>query len=132
MKTLINLSRSMLCLLLLIALVGCATTSSNEPKGGATTDKESNSGVKGKIPPDSKFAKISKGMSQKQVQDLIGPPTDSATGVTWKAYIPFYFGSDRVQTVDLYKGEGQVIYVGVSSSLVDQIIYDPNETGYNK
>jgi hypothetical protein len=137
LKSLINLYRFQLIVLFLIAVVGCATTPSNEPKGGATTSMESSSGVAAQIPPDSKFAKISKGMSMKQVEDLIGPPTDSSHYATGKAFIPFYFGNDMIRRIQLYKGEGQIIYVGGSgvsggAPLVDEIIYNPNETGYNK
>jgi len=51
--------------------------------------------ITGKPFPGSKFTKLKIGMSRAEVVDLIGPPTDEGAYVTGKAFIPFYYGSDR-------------------------------------
>lgn len=122
-------------MLLLSSLVACAGNSNNKAKVEPVAEERPS--VQAAINPKSKFAKISKGMSMKQVEDLIGPPTDSSDYTTGKAFIPFYFGNDTMRKIQLYKGEGQIVYVGGSgvsggSALVDEILYDPKETGYNK
>ena len=38
--------------------------------------------------------------------DLIGPPTDTSSHITGKAFIPWYFGEDRAETEAYYKGSG--------------------------
>lgn len=52
----------------------------------------------------SKFTKLKIGMAQKQVTDLIGEPTDQGAYITGKAFIPFYFGSDKSRWEMVYKG----------------------------
>ena len=51
--------------------------------------------ITGKPAPNSTFTKLQIGMPIKQVTDIVGPPTDSGAYVSGKAWIPFYFGSDR-------------------------------------
>lgn len=83
------------------------------------------------VPADSPLAKIKVGMGMKQVTDLIGEPTDTKSGITGKAFIPFYFGEDRAQTVAYYKGLGRVVYsIANGTPQVSRVEYDPNESGY--
>ena len=84
---------------------------------------------------NSKFARLQIGMSAKQVTDLAGPPTDQGAYVTGKAFIPFYFGSDRHRFEMTYKGQGRLIFAGggmgdFSSGNLIWIIHTPNESGY--
>jgi len=84
---------------------------------------------------NSKFARLQSGMSAKQVTDLAGPPTDQGAYVTGKAFIPFYFGSDRHRYEMTYKGQGRLIFAGggmgdYSGGNLIWIIHNPNESGY--
>ena len=60
----------------------------------------------------SKFEKLQIGMSMKQVQDIVGEPTDQGGYITGKAWIPFYFGSDTTRFEWTYKGKGRLIFAG--------------------
>ena len=51
--------------------------------------------ITGKPAANSKLSKLQIGMSMRQSIDLAGSPTDQGAYVTGKAWIPFYFGSDR-------------------------------------
>lgn len=81
-----------------------------------------------------KFTKLKIGMPLKQVTDLIGEPTDQGAYVTGKAFIPFYFGSDRARWETTYKGQGRLIFSNQSGFGTGQyltwVIYNPNEPGY--
>lgn len=84
---------------------------------------------------NSKFARLQIGMSARQVTDLAGQPTDQGAYVTGKAFIPFYFGSDRHRFEMTYKGQGRLIFAGggmgdFSSGNLIWIIHNPNESGY--
>jgi hypothetical protein len=83
---------------------------------------------------NSRFAKLKIGMSQKQVADLIGEPTDQGAYVTGKAFIPFYFGSDRSRWEMIYKGQGRLIFSNQSGFgsgfYLTWIIHNSNEPGY--
>jgi hypothetical protein len=59
-----------------------------------------------KTAPGEKFAKLKIGMTLKQVESLIGPPTRQWQRPTGKSQIPFYFGPDRWVIQYSYKGEG--------------------------
>ena len=85
--------------------------------------------------PNSKFPQLQIGMSLRQVQDIVGPPTDQGAYITGKAFIPFYFGSDRHRYELIYKGQGRLIFAGGSfgdftgGNLI-WIINSAAETGY--
>ncbi|WP_203204412.1 hypothetical protein [Variovorax sp. UC122_21] len=84
---------------------------------------------------NSKFTRLQIGMSAKQVTDLAGQPTDQGAYVTGKAFIPFYFGSDRHRFEMTYKGQGRLIFAGggmgdYSSGNLIWIIHNANESGY--
>jgi hypothetical protein len=64
--------------------------------------------------PGSAFSQLQIGMGMKQVLDILGPPTDQGAYITGKAFIPFYFGSDRNRTELLYRGQGRLIFAGGS------------------
>jgi len=70
--------------------------------------------VTGVSVPNSAFSRLQIGMGMKQVLDILGPPTDQGAYITGKAFIPFYFGSDRNRTEFLYHGQGRLIFAGGS------------------
>jgi len=91
--------------------------------------------ITGKSGKNSKFTRLQIGMSMQQVVDLVGQPTDRGAYVTGKAWIPFYFGSDRHRFEFVYKNQGRLIFAGGSlgdftgGNLI-WIIHNPNEPGY--
>ena len=91
--------------------------------------------ITGKPVPNSKFAPLKIGMGMKQVTDLAGPPTDQGAYITGKAFIPFYFGSDRNRYELVYKGQGRLIFAGgglgnIGGGTLIWIIHSANESGY--
>lgn len=91
--------------------------------------------ITGKPAPGSKFTKLQIGMSMRQVTDLVGRPTDEGAYMTGKAWIPFYWGSDRHRYEMVFKNQGRLIFAG--GSLGDYtggnliwIIHNPTEGGY--
>ncbi|KIQ34180.1 hypothetical protein RT97_08540 [Variovorax paradoxus] len=117
---------------------GNVTDSSKVEAGSGRTVKGLN-GYEGEITGNparnSKFTRLQIGMSAKQVTDIAGAPTDQGAYVTGKAFIPFYFGSDRHRFEMTYKGQGRLIFAGggmgeyTSGNLI-WIIHNPNESGY--
>jgi hypothetical protein len=84
--------------------------------------------------PTSKFTSLQIGMSQRQVEDLIGTPSDIKTYVTGKAWIPFYFGKDSYRLETFYKNEGRLTFegggvTGTSGRLI-RVTVDTTEDGY--
>ena len=90
--------------------------------------------ITGKPASGSKFTQLKIGMPMKQVMDLVGQPTDQGAYVTGKAFIPFFFGSDRYRYELVYKGQGRLVFAGssgfdTSASLI-WIIHSAAEQGY--
>ena len=88
--------------------------------------------IRGTPAPDSLFLKLEIGMSQAEVESLIGRGSDRRAYITGKQFIPFYFGSDKYRYEIFYKGMGAVVYStrwGRHGKLVG-INHDANETGY--
>jgi hypothetical protein len=130
-------------------LTGCQTAQKSGSTASATPsvtaespkDTETVKGINGwegeitgKPAPGSKFKKLQIGMSIKQVTDLIGQPTDQGSYITGKAWIPFYFGSDRYRHEMVYKGQGRLIFAGGSvgdytSGHLISIIHNAKEGG---
>jgi hypothetical protein len=55
--------------------------------------------------------------------------------ITGKAFIPFYFGSDRTRSEFIYKGEGRLIFAGgsfgdLSGGNLIWVIHSAAESGY--
>ena len=90
--------------------------------------------ITGKPAPDSKFTQLKIGMPMTQVIVLLGQPTATGSHMTGKAWIPFYFGSDRHRVEFVYKGQGRLLFAGgtfgdfTSGNLI-WIIYAKNEPG---
>lgn len=91
--------------------------------------------ITGKPGPGSKFTRLQIGMSMRQSVDIAGQPTDQGAYITGKAWIPFYFGSDRHRYEMVFKGQGRLIFAGGSlgdftgGNLI-WIIHNPSEGGY--
>jgi hypothetical protein len=90
--------------------------------------------ITGKPVAGSKFARLQIGMTLAQARDLAGQPTDQGAHVTGKAFIPFFYGSDRYRYEMVYKGHGRLIFAGSagydSNAHLIWIIHSANETGY--
>lgn len=81
----------------------------------------------------SPFAKLEIGMSQNQVNDLIGAGKECGTYQTGKAWIPFrYSSNDIVRNECNYTGAGRLVFTQSSNggSYLLQIVNDANEDGY--
>jgi hypothetical protein len=81
------------------------------------------------------FSKIEVGMSQQQVNELLGPPTAQTQHMTGKQFHPFNFGAKDLQRMMyLYKGVGRIefslksAYEGVFRVIA--VTPNPAETGY--
>jgi hypothetical protein len=85
--------------------------------------------VYGNIPPGSKWAKLRIGMEQPEVERLLGVSHQVHAYPTAKAWIPFYYGTDRYRYEVSYPGQGSVSYTGGSwgggQGVVMMINYDP-------
>ena len=66
--------------------------------------------ITGKPGPGSKFTKLQIGTGVKQASDIAGQPTDQGGYATGKAWIPWYFGSDKYRFEQVYKGQGRLIF----------------------
>ena len=122
--------------LTLLLVAGCASNKQNVSQTTAqasSSAKTADSGIFGDIPTDSAFAKIQLGMTQGQVHEILGQPTDSKSYQTGKAWIPFYFGPDVMRTDEFYKGIGIVTYAGAGIGgvhwKVHKAVYNPAEDG---
>ncbi len=90
--------------------------------------------ITGKPAPGSKFTQLKIGMSRAQAQSIVGNPTDQGAYITGKAWIPWYFGSDRYRHEFAYKGMGRLIFAGsggfdTNAHLV-WIIHNKNDSGF--
>ena len=91
--------------------------------------------ITGKPAADSKFTQLKIGMAIRQVMDIAGVPSDQGAHMTGKAWIPFYFGSDRHRYEMVYKGVGRLIFAGgsmgdYSGGNLIWIIHNKNEPQY--
>ena len=91
--------------------------------------------ITGKPAAGSKFTRLTIGMGMRQATDIVGQPTDQGAYVTGKAWIPFYFGSDRYRHEMVFKGQGRLIFAGgsagdFSSGNLIWIIHNAAEAGY--
>src|SRR6266853_4213516 len=109
------------------------TSASGAPTAKSADAKEGE--IIGTPAKNSKFTQLELGMGRRQVMDLIGPPTDQGAYVTGKAFIPFYFGSDRYRHELAYKGQGRLVFAGGSRGNLGvgrliRITHNENESGY--
>jgi hypothetical protein len=106
-------------------LIACAAQRAAEP------DRPTRAAVA--PPASSPLAKVEVGMTPREVENVLGPPTDENQYLTGKAFIPFYFGQDRWRRAYFYRGLGRVVFAGGGgfsmNAHVDRVEYDPNEPG---
>lgn len=124
---------------LLLLGAGCASSpksSSQASAQPAAASQTIESRIEGNIPADSAFAKIQLGMTQGQVHEILGQPSDTKSYQTGKAWIPFYFGPDVMRTDEFYKGVGVITYTGAGIGGVHwkvyRAVYNPAEDGIAK
>jgi hypothetical protein len=90
--------------------------------------------ITGKAAPGSKFSQLQIGMSRAEVYSLVGNPSDQGAYITGKAWIPFYFGSDRYRYEAAYKGMGRLIFAGSagfdSNTHLIWIIHNKTDSGF--
>lgn len=89
--------------------------------------------ITGKPAPGSKFTQLKIGMGYREVVDIMGPPSDQGAYITGKAWIPFYFGSDKYRFELLYKNVGRLIFAGAAgggSGNLIWVIHNANEVAY--
>ncbi|MBS1144581.1 MAG: hypothetical protein H6R14_1987 [Proteobacteria bacterium] len=70
--------------------------------------------IYGNIPPGSRWAQLRIGMEQPEVERLIGVSHQVHAYPTAKAWVPFYYGTDRHRYEVSYPGYGSVSYTGGS------------------
>lgn len=127
----------------LILAAGCASSPKPANQGAAPastpaaqSSQAADSVIEGNFPADSAFAKIQIGMTQGQVHEILGQPTDTKSYQTGKAWIPFYFGPDTMRTDEFYKGVGSITYTGAGIGGVHwkvyRAVYNPAEDGFAK
>jgi hypothetical protein len=87
--------------------------------------------VYGNIPAKSKWARLRIGMEQPEVEKLLGVSHNVHAYPTAKAWIPFYYGTDRYRYEVRYPGQGSVSYTGGSwgagRGVLMMINYDPKQ-----
>jgi hypothetical protein len=84
-------------------------------------------------PPGSKLARVSNGMTEAQVVEILGPPTSQQNYQTGKQWIPYYYGPDTGRLDYRYKGLGIVVFSRnrySGGTKVVRVDSDPNEDGY--
>jgi len=84
-------------------------------------------------PPGSQLARITQGMTEAQVVEILGAPTSQQNYMTGKAWMPFYYGPDTGRLDYRYKGVGIVVFSRSRYSSATKVIRvdsDPNEDGY--
>jgi hypothetical protein len=90
--------------------------------------------IVGKPAPGTKFTQLKIGMSRAEVVSIVGQPTDQGAYVTGKAWIPWYFGSDRYRHELAYKGQGRLIFAGAggfdTQANLIWIIHNKNDSGF--
>jgi len=81
------------------------------------------------------FSKITKGMPDAQVRDILGSPNSTNSYPTGKGWIPGYgwWGTDAHRWEWFYKGKGRIVFNTrwfSSRMKVIRVLYDPSEDGY--
>ncbi|MDE2161273.1 MAG: hypothetical protein KGJ30_20380 [Burkholderiales bacterium] len=77
--------------------------------------------ITGRPAPGSKFTRLKIGMSATEVRSILGEPDDQGMHPTGKAWIPFYFGSDKYRYETVYKGQGRLLFASSAG-----MGWDPN------
>lgn len=133
-----KLHKNWIFLASLVLATGCASSnkaaSPTMAQSAPSKQKAADAGILGDFASDSTFAKLQVGMTQGQVHEILGQPSDTKSYQTGKAWIPFYFGPDVMRTDEFYKGVGVVTYTGAGIGgthwKVHRAMYNPAEDGY--
>ena len=108
----------------MVALVACAH---REPEPAAPMHATA------PPPAGSALAKVQVGMSPREVEGVLGPPSAENAYITGKAFIPFFYGEDRWRRAYFYRGQGRVVFAGgggfSQNARVTRVEYDPAEPG---
>jgi hypothetical protein len=123
-----NAYRIFLAALLCFGLAACAS-------GGRSADKATPSEAKAATevpaPAGSPLSKITPGMPESDVREILGDPDNQNSYMTGKAWIPYYHGPDTSRSDWMYKGQGRVVFSRNKYSgklKVVRAIYNPNES----
>ncbi len=82
--------------------------------------------------PGTPLARVTAGMTEAQVIEILGAPTSQQNYVTGKAFIPMYYGTDTSRMDYRYKGVGIVVFSRnrySGGTKVIKVDADPNEDG---
>jgi hypothetical protein len=82
--------------------------------------------------PGTPLARVTMGMTEAQVIEILGAPTSQQNYVTGKAFIPMYYGTDTSRLDYRYKGVGIVVFSRNQYSGGTKVIRvdaDPSEDG---
>jgi hypothetical protein len=106
-----NLTRQIPLLLLCLA-VGCKSAEEKRAEREARQaerDAVLKEQMHASVPADSPLQKITLGMTESEVQAILGPPTTTSSHMTGKQFNPFHFsGRDTVRIVYHWQGVGRV------------------------
>ncbi len=83
--------------------------------------------------PGTPLARVTTGMTEAQVIEILGAPTSQHSYVTGKAFIPMYYGTDTSRMDYRYKGVGIVVFSRnrySGGTKVIRVDADPNEDGF--
>jgi hypothetical protein len=61
-------------------------------------------------PEGSGFSKVVMRSSEVEVRKILGEPDNTASYMTGKIFIPFYFGTDAFRSDWLYEGQGRIVF----------------------
>ena len=100
-----------------------ATESAKKTAAPAAPEGE----IVGKPASGSKFAKLKLGMTLKQVEKLIGAPTEQWQRPTAKMAIPFYFGPDRWVMEYSYEKEGLLTFNYGEEQFLTRVVVNNDE-----
>ncbi|OTG61825.1 hypothetical protein B9T29_10315 [Acinetobacter sp. ANC 3903] len=140
------MKNSLLILISSLSLMACTTMPhssdkntfqnnpiNSAPNGNATKEVSVEGSYTGEIVGDyknSKFSQLKIGMSQRQVEDLVGASTDQRSYQTAKAWIPVAgaFSKDQFRIETYYPGAGRLLYANNGTKLY-RIEVDRSEDG---
>ncbi|MCA1789367.1 MAG: outer membrane protein assembly factor BamE [Thioalkalivibrio sp.] len=129
-------------LMLAVSVTACSTSQPKSADGAPAKSKEEIKAEKVKAkeeaiakkypqpPAGSPLAKVTRGMSEAEVREILGPPTTQQSYATGKQWIPGYgaFAPDTARTEFVYKGLGLVTFNNnryTGRLAVSHVVYDP-------
>ena len=115
-------------------VMGCHRREPRAADDGRRVDADRGEARYPPAPPRSPMARIHEGMTEREVEGILGPPDDSHAYITGKAFVPWYYGPDRSRFACYYRGLGRVVFTGgnrwgLGGGRVIRVEYDPSEDG---